>query len=303
MALMYGGTFLGGGRRVRRGGALGDEDTPTAKKKYVITKKPSKKQIENLAQLQRQIDVEDAEAQAQEAPKITPTERARLMRDALGIKPKKPRAKPTPESRQKRADAKIRRETRLARKQAIEMYDAMTPEEQEAMSEDQYQEIRNEIYKDKTEKGLNLRNRILGHSGYTDSKGRVLKPTKGYTGDSVRMSDADKNDLSRWLYERGYGNGGAILSGGSILQEGGVPLGGRRRGGVPLGGVPLGGRRRGGQPLGGQPLGGQPLGGQPLGGVFMGGRRRGGVPMGGAWYDDLWDGIKSVASTVLPILL
>ena len=285
MALMYGGTFLGGGRRVRRGGALGDEDIPTAKKKFVITRKPSKKQIEEI---QREIEVEDAEAQAQE----------------VKVKPKKPRAKPTAESRQKRADAKARREMLKKRKEAIDNYNnVLTQDDVDNMPKDEYDSIRKMLYDDRVHKGLNLRNRILGHNEYTDAKGKVYKASKNFYGPDERMSDADKNDLSLWLFERGYGNGGAILSGGSILQEGGVPLGGRRRGGVPLGGVPLGGRRRGGQPLGGQPLGGQPLGGQPLGGVFMGGRRRGGVPMGGAWYDDLWDGIKSVASTVLPILL
>ncbi len=286
---MYGGTFLGGGRRLRRGGADGDEPTPR-KKKTNITRKPSKQQITSLQKLQDEIDAgdlarvdeisqyrADSRAKMEDAPTITPVERARLMREALGIKPKKPRAKPTAESRAKRADAKIRRETRQARKNAIIMYDAMTPEEQADMTEEQYQEIRNEIYKDKTEKGLNLRNRILGHSGYTDAKGRVIKPTRGYTGDGVRMSEADKNDLSMWLYERGYGNGGAILQGGAIFQ-GSAPLGGRR--------------------------GGEPLGGQILGGEYIGGRRRrGGVPMGGAWYDDLWSGIKSIAPAVLPLLL
>jgi hypothetical protein len=289
MALMYGGTFLGGGRRVRRGGALGDEDTPTAKKKYVITKKPSKKQIEELAQLQRQIDVEDTDAPAQE------------------VKPKKPRAKPTTESLQKRSDAKARREMLKIRKEAIDNYNnVLTQDDVDKMPKDEYDAMRKMIYDDRVHKGLNLRNRILGHNAYTDAKGREYKESKNFYGPDERMSDADKNDLSMWLYDRGYGNGGAILTGGAILQEGGVPMGGRRRkggvplGGVPLGGVPMGGRRR----KGGVPLGGVPLGGVPLGGVFMGGRhRRGGVPMGGAWYDDLWDGIKSVASTVLPILL
>lgn len=272
MALMYGGTFLqGAGRRVRRGGALGDEDAPKAKKKYVITRKPSKKQNEAISELQRQIDVEDAQAQEAMAP---------------ALKPKKPRAKPTPESRQKRADAKARREMLKRRKEAIDNYNnVLTQEDVNNMPDDEYASINKMLYDDRVHKGLNLRNRILGHNAYTDAKGKEHKASKNFYGPDERMSEADKNELSLWLFDKGYGNGGGFL------QEGGVNMGGRRR--------------KGGQSLGGQALGGQVLGGQPLGGVFMGGRRRkggvhmGGQYMGGAWYDTL----LKVASTVLPMVL